>query len=52
MIIDDGIDLKLIHRDPNPEFLTKRGIKRGIAQHIVDDNDEWVEACKRTRTED
>jgi hypothetical protein len=27
VIIDDGMDLGLIHRDPNPEFLTKRGIK-------------------------
>jgi hypothetical protein len=52
VIIEDGMDLGLIHRDPNPEFLTKRGIKRGIAQHIVDDIDEWVKTYKRARTEE
>lgn len=31
VIIEDGMDLELIHQDPNPDFLIKRGIKRGIA---------------------
>jgi hypothetical protein len=31
VIIEAGIDLELIHQDPNPEFLIERGVKRGIA---------------------
>jgi hypothetical protein len=33
----DCMDLELIHQDPNPEFLIKAGVKRGIALHIVGD---------------
>lgn len=28
IIIEDGMDLEMIHRDPNPEFLTQRGVKK------------------------
>jgi hypothetical protein len=45
-IIEDGLDLELIHQDQNPDFLTKRGIKRGIALRIVGDIGYWVKKCK------
>ena len=31
IIIADGMDLELIHQEPDPEFLIQRGVKRGIA---------------------
>jgi hypothetical protein len=39
------MDLELIHQDPSPDFLIKRGIKRGIAQRIVGDIDYWAKKC-------
>jgi hypothetical protein len=44
------MDLELIHWEPDPEFLIQRGVKRGIAQRVVGDIDEWVQ--KRARTEE
>jgi hypothetical protein len=35
--MDDGIDLELIHQDPNLEFLIKGGVKRGATLHVVGD---------------
>jgi hypothetical protein len=52
VIIDDSMDLELIHQYPDPEFLIKGGIKRGAALHIVGDIEDWVKRCKRTRTEE
>jgi len=52
VMIEDGMDLDLIRQDPNPDFLTKKGVKRGIAKHIVGDIDYWVEKVKRARTEE
>ena len=52
VIMDDGMDLELIHQDPNPEFLIKRGIKRGAALHVVGDIEDWVKRCKRAETEE
>jgi hypothetical protein len=37
VIMDDAMDLELIRRDPDPDFLIKGGVKRGIALHIVGD---------------
>jgi hypothetical protein len=39
VIIEDGMDLELICQDPNPDFLIKRGVKRGIAKQVVGDID-------------
>ena len=52
MIIEEGIDLELIRRDPKPDFLIERGIKRGIAEHVVGDIDYWVKKYKRAKTEE
>ena len=51
-IIADGMDLELIHRKPDPEFLIKSGVKRGIAEHVVGDIDYWVKKYKRAETEE
>jgi hypothetical protein len=50
-MIDDGMDLGLIRRGPDPKYLIEKKIKRGVAEHIVGDIDEWVKECKRARTE-
>jgi hypothetical protein len=52
IIIEDSMDLELIRRDPNPKFLTDKGIKRGPAEHVVGDIDYWVQKVKRARTEE
>jgi hypothetical protein len=46
------MDLELIHRKPDPEFLIKSGVKRGIAEHVVGDIDYWVKKYKRAETEE
>jgi hypothetical protein len=47
VIIEEGLDLELIRRDPKPQFLIERGIKRGIAEHVVGDIDYWAKRYKR-----
>ena len=39
MVLHERMDLELIHWDPNPDFLIKKGVKRGIAEHVVGDID-------------
>jgi hypothetical protein len=51
-IIEDGLDLELIHQDQNPDFLVKRGIKRGIAQRVVGDIGHWVKKYKQDETQE
>jgi len=51
-IIEDGLDLELIHQDQNPDFLMKRGIKRGIAQRVVGDIGYWVKKYKQAETQE
>lgn len=48
----DCMTLQTIYRNPDPKYLTDQGVKRGAAEHIVNDIDEWVHECKRARTED
>jgi hypothetical protein len=52
IIIEDSIDLELIRRDPNPKFLTDKGVKRGPAEYIVGNIDYWVQKVKQARTEE
>ena len=49
-LIEEGMTLPLMLRDPNPKLLTDQGIKRGPAEHIMGDIDLWVKT-KRARTE-
>lgn len=51
VMIETGMDLELIHRDPNPGFLIEKGIKQGPALHIVHDIYEWIQH-KRARIEE
>lgn len=46
------MDLELICQDPNPDFLTEKGVLPGVAKHIVGDIDYWVKNIKRARTEE
>jgi hypothetical protein len=39
IILNEGINLKLICKDLNLNFLVKRGVKRGIAKQVVRDID-------------
>src|SRR5881392_816746 len=51
-IIEDGLYLELIHQDQDPDFLMKRGIKRGIAQRVVSDIGYWVKKYKQAEMQD
>ena len=50
--MDDCMNLELIHRDPKPEFLIEKGVKREAALHIVRDIERWVKRPKRAETEE
>jgi len=51
-MIEHGIDLNLIRRNPNPDFLIDKGVKRGTAERVVSDVDYWFDTTKRARTEE
>jgi hypothetical protein len=51
VILQDGMSLELIRRDPNPQFLIDGGVKKGPSLHIVGDIDYWFENVKRARIE-
>ena len=51
-ILAQRTDLGLMRQDPNPDFLTKKGVKRGIAEHLVSDIDYWIENVKSIRPEE
>lgn len=44
--LEDGLDLVQIHKDQDPGFFIKNGIKRGIARRFVEANKYWVEHYK------
>jgi len=52
VILEEGMDLELIREDPDPDFLVKRGVKRGIARQVVRDIDYWARNIKQSRTEE
>lgn len=52
VMIEQGRDLNLIRRNPNPKFLIDEGVKSGTAERIVSDIDYWFENIKRPRTEE
>lgn len=37
IIIQEDMDLELIYKEPDPDFLMRGGVKRGPALHIVRD---------------
>ncbi|OGE46894.1 hypothetical protein PENARI_c093G12216 [Penicillium arizonense] len=44
--LEDGLDVVQIHKDQDPGFFIRNGIKRGIARRFVGDINYWVEHCK------
>jgi hypothetical protein len=52
VILEEGMDLELIREDPDPDFLVKRGVKRGIARQVVRDIDYWARNIKQSQTEE
>ena len=53
VILGEGMDLELIRRSPNSKFLIDKGVKRGPAEWVVnDDINFWVENIKRPRTKE
>jgi hypothetical protein len=51
-MIEQGRDLNLVRRNPNPKFLTDEGVKSGTIERIVSDIDYWFENIKRPRTKE
>lgn len=44
--LEDGLDLVQIHKDQDPGFFIRNGVKRGIARRFVGDINYWVKHCK------
>lgn len=44
--LEDGLDLVQVHKDQDPGFFIKNGVKRGIARRFVGDVNYWVEHRK------
>ncbi|TIC89593.1 hypothetical protein CH35J_012537 [Colletotrichum higginsianum] len=42
LALKDGLDLELIHKDPDTEVFIKGGVRRGIAMRFVGDVEDWV----------
>lgn len=45
--LEDGLDLKQVYKDQDPEFFIDKGIKKGIARRFVEDIPGWVENVKK-----
>jgi hypothetical protein len=43
LALANGLDLKQIHEDRDPEFFIKHGVKVGVARRFVNDIRQWVE---------
>jgi hypothetical protein len=50
VVLAEGLDLEQIHEDQDPDFLSGRGVKRGIARRFVRDIPAWAKRCKRGYT--
>jgi hypothetical protein len=37
MMLENGLDLKQVYKDQDPEFFIGKGIKMGIARRFVED---------------
>jgi hypothetical protein len=46
-VLAEGLDLELVYKDQDSEFLIKQGVKRGIIRRFVDDVEIWVKRSKR-----
>ncbi|EHA21861.1 hypothetical protein CBS115989_10927 [Aspergillus niger] len=43
LALTNGLDLRQIHEDKNPEFFINNGVKVGVARRFVNDIREWLE---------
>lgn len=41
----NGLDLKQIYEDRDPDFFVKHGVKIGVARRFVGDISDWVRQC-------
>ena len=46
-VLEEGLDLVQIYKYQDPGYFRKRGVKRGPAEHFVEDIPVWVEEYKR-----
>ncbi|KAJ5095285.1 hypothetical protein N7532_007576 [Penicillium argentinense] len=51
LVLANGLDLKQIHGDQDPDFFIKQGVKVGVARRFVCEITEWVKILKRAVTE-
>jgi hypothetical protein len=47
VMLENGLDLKQVYQDQDPEFFIGKGIKMGIARRFVQDIQRWVESVKK-----
>ncbi|KAF6796396.1 hypothetical protein CSOJ01_13214 [Colletotrichum sojae] len=47
LALKDGLDLELMHKDPDTGILIKGGVRRGIAMRFVGDVEDWVKRYSR-----
>lgn len=43
LALANGLDLRQIHEDKDPEFFIRNGVKVGVARRFVNDIREWLE---------
>lgn len=46
LVLANGLDLKQIHGDQDPDFFIKQGVKVGVARRFVCEITEWVNSLK------
>lgn len=51
LVLANGLDLKQIHGDQDPDFFIKQGVKVGVARRFVCEIIEWVNGLKGAVTE-
>lgn len=51
LVLANGLDLKQIHSDQDPDFFIKKGVKMGVARRFVCEITEWVHNLRPAATE-
>lgn len=51
LVLANGLDLKQIHGDQDPDFFIKQGVKVGVARRFICEITEWVSILGRAVTE-
>lgn len=51
LVLANGLDLKQIHVDQDPDFFIKQGVKVGVARRFVCEITEWASSLKQAVTE-